>query len=54
MVSNDDAIPEQVLSAVDAFLPKDEAASHLLPVIVSVCGEDRSALQEGAGSPAQE
>jgi CheY-like chemotaxis protein len=54
MVSSDDAIPEHVLSAVDAFVSKDEAASHLLPVIMSVCGEGRSALQEGGGSLTQE
>jgi CheY-like chemotaxis protein len=50
MVSNDEAIPEQVLSAVDAFVSKDEAASRLLPVIMSVCGEGGSALQEDDGS----
>jgi DNA-binding NtrC family response regulator len=54
MVSNDDAIPEQVLSAVDAFVSKDEAASRLLPVIMSVCGQGRSEPQEGSGSLTQE
>jgi CheY-like chemotaxis protein len=54
MVSSDDAIPEQALRAVDAFVSKDEAASHLLPVIMSVCGGRGSGLPENDGSLTQE
>lgn len=39
MVSSDDQIPEQALKVVDAFVPKDEASSRLLPVITRMCGE---------------
>lgn len=40
MVSSDVEIPEQALKAVDAFISKDEAPQHLLPMINLVCGED--------------
>ena len=33
MVSSDDQIPEHALKVVDAFVPKNEAPSRLLPVI---------------------
>lgn len=46
MVSSDDAIPEQVLKAVDAFVSKYDTSSSLLPVIARICGEDPSALQQ--------
>jgi two-component system, OmpR family, response regulator CpxR len=39
MVSSDDQIPEHALKVVDAFVPKDEAPSRLLPVITRMCGE---------------
>ena len=39
MVSSDDKVPEHALSVVDAFVPKDEAPSRLLPVITRICGE---------------
>lgn len=48
MVSSDGEIPEHVLSVVDAFVPKDETSSRLLPVLSKICGESRSALPESA------
>ena len=39
MVSSDNAIPELALAAVDAFVAKDDAHTHLLPVIAQVCDE---------------
>jgi CheY-like chemotaxis protein len=39
MVSSDDAVREQALDAVDAFVSKDEVASCLLPVLDRVCRE---------------
>jgi hypothetical protein len=39
MVSSDDEIPEDVFKVVDAFIPKDEAASRLLPILTKICGE---------------
>jgi len=39
MVSSEPEIPEHALSVVDAFVPKDEAPSRLLPVITRICGE---------------
>ena len=37
MVSSDDEIPEYALQMVDAFVPKNEAPSRLLPVIARMC-----------------
>ena len=48
MVSSDVEIPEHVLSVVDAFVPKDETSSRLLPVLSKICGESGSALSESA------
>jgi len=42
MVSSDDQIPEHVLSVVDAFIPKVETPSRLLPVLTRFCGESPS------------
>jgi CheY-like chemotaxis protein len=42
MVSSDDAIQEQALNVVDAFVSKNEAPSRLLPVIAEICGESAS------------
>ena len=47
MVSSDNAIPELVLDAVDAFVPKDEAHILLLPLIDQICDESRSRLPAG-------
>jgi CheY-like chemotaxis protein len=48
MVSSDDEIPEHVLNVVDAFIPKGEARSRLLPVISRICGESLRAFPESA------
>ena len=45
MVSSDDAIPEQALNVVDAFVSKNEAPSRLLPVIARICGGNPSGFQ---------
>ena len=37
MVSSDDAVPEQALDAVDAFVSKDEVARCLLSVLNRIC-----------------
>ena len=44
MVSSDDQIPEHALKVVDAFVPKDEAPSRLLPVIAEMCGDSHSGI----------
>jgi CheY-like chemotaxis protein len=46
MVSSDDAIAEQALNVVDAFVSKNEAPSRLLPVIAEICGENPSGFQK--------
>ena len=45
MVSSDDQIPEHALKVVDAFVPKNEAPSRLLPVISRMCGESPSGFR---------
>jgi CheY-like chemotaxis protein len=37
MVSSDEEIPGHVLEVVDAFVPKHEAPSRLLPVLTRIC-----------------
>ena len=54
MVSSDEAIPEQALKVVDAFVSKDEAPSRLLSVISRFCGQSRSGFPESTGIPACE
>jgi CheY-like chemotaxis protein len=44
MVSSDDAIPEQALDTVDAFVSKDEVARRLLSVLNRVCSEGPSSF----------
>jgi CheY-like chemotaxis protein len=44
MVSSDDAVPEQALDAVDAFVSKDEVARCLLSVLNRVCREEPSSF----------
>jgi len=46
MVSSDDAIPEQALNVVDAFVSKNDTPSRLLPVIARICGGNPSGFQE--------
>ena len=36
LLSSDEEIPEHTLNTVDAFVPKHEAASRLLPVIAQI------------------
>ena len=40
MVSSDEAIAEQALQVVDAFVSKDEAPRRLVPVINMICGDN--------------
>ena len=40
MVSSDEAIAEQALQVVDAFVSKDEAPRRLVPVIKMICGDN--------------
>jgi DNA-binding NarL/FixJ family response regulator len=49
MVSSDDEISERALKVVDAFIPKGEASSRLLPVISQICDDDSpgSAIRSG-------
>jgi CheY-like chemotaxis protein len=42
MLSSDEEIPKRVLKMVDAFVPKADAASRLLPLILKICGESGS------------
>jgi len=44
MVSSDDAVPKQVLDAIDAFVSKDEVARCLLSVLSRVCREGPSSF----------
>jgi CheY-like chemotaxis protein len=44
MVSGDDAVPEQALDAVDAFVSKNEVARCLLSVLNRVCREGHSSF----------
>jgi CheY-like chemotaxis protein len=44
MVSSDDAVPEQALHAVDAFVSKGEVARCLLSVLSRVCREGPSSF----------
>jgi len=46
MVSSDEAIPQQALNVVDAFVSKNETSSRLLPVITRICGAPPSGFQE--------
>jgi len=46
MVSSDAEISEDVLNVVDAFIPKDEAASRLLPILTKICGESSSGFSD--------
>ena len=45
MVSGD-AIPEHALHVVDAFVPKNESYSRLLPVIERICDEAAGEFRE--------
>jgi DNA-binding NarL/FixJ family response regulator len=46
LVSSEEAIPAQALNVVDAFVSKNDASSHLLPVIARICGDNPFGFQE--------
>jgi CheY-like chemotaxis protein len=48
MVSSDQELPEHVLNEVDAFIPKHETPSHLVPVLTRICDEVRAKVAERA------
>jgi DNA-binding NtrC family response regulator len=48
MISSDDSIPLYELNVVDAFVSKNEAPSHLLPVITRICGEGSTSFPESS------
>jgi DNA-binding response OmpR family regulator len=52
MVSSDDELPDYVLQVVDAFVPKGETPSLLLPVITRFCSESSSLFPESGRIPA--
>src|ERR1700684_1713102 len=37
MVSSEEQIPSHVLEVVDAFVPKDQAPTRLVPVLTRIC-----------------
>jgi CheY-like chemotaxis protein len=48
MVSSDEEIPSHVLDVVDAFVPKDQTPTHLVPVLTRICDEVLAKLAERA------
>jgi DNA-binding NtrC family response regulator len=46
MVSSEPEIPGHVLDVVDAFVPKDEAPTRLVPVLSRICEEVLAKLAE--------
>jgi CheY-like chemotaxis protein len=46
LVSSDEDIPDHILKVVDAFVPKHQAPSHLLPVLTRICDERFPGLPE--------
>jgi CheY-like chemotaxis protein len=48
MVSSDEEIPNHVLDVVDAFVPKHEAPSLLVPVLTRICDEVLAKVAERA------
>jgi DNA-binding NtrC family response regulator len=48
MVSSDEEIPSHVLDVVDAFVPKHQAPTHLVPVLSRICDEVLAKLAERA------
>src|ERR1700685_1779960 len=39
MVSSDEEIPSHILDVVDAFVPKDQTPTQLVPVLTRICDE---------------
>ena len=48
MVSSEPELPNHVLDVVDAFVPKDQAPTHLVPVLTRICDEVLAKLAERA------
>lgn len=48
MVSSDEEIPSEVLEAVDAFVPKHQTPSRLVPVLTRICDEVLAKVAERA------
>jgi|SRR5580692_8237113 DNA-binding NtrC family response regulator len=48
MVSSDQEIPSHVLDVVDAFVPKDQAPTRLVPVLTRICDEVLAKVAERA------
>jgi CheY-like chemotaxis protein len=46
MVSSDEEIPSHVLDVVDAFVPKDQTPTQLVPVLTRICDEVLAKLAE--------
>ena len=49
MLSSDEEIPSHVLDVVDAFVPKDQAPTRLVPVLSRICEEVLAKIAERAG-----
>jgi CheY-like chemotaxis protein len=52
MVSSDEELPEHVLKVVDAFVPKHQAFSSLLPVLTRICDARFPGFPIGESIPA--
>ncbi|MGA7382951.1 MAG: response regulator [Terriglobales bacterium] len=52
MVSSDEEIPSEVLEVVDAFVPKHEAPSRLLPLLAGICDARFVGFPEKERTPA--
>jgi DNA-binding NtrC family response regulator len=48
MISSDEEIPSHVLEVVDAFVPKDQAPTRLVPVLTRICDEVLAKVAERA------
>jgi CheY-like chemotaxis protein len=48
MVSSDEEIPSEVLEVVDAFVPKHETLSRLLPLLARICDARFAGFPESA------
>jgi len=52
MVSSDPEIPQDVINTVDAFIPKHDAPTRLLPVLTRICDARFAGFPENARVPA--
>jgi CheY-like chemotaxis protein len=48
MVSSDEEIPRDALDVVDAFVPKHQAPTHLVPVLTRICDDVLAKVAERA------